>query len=182
MSYLQGTEFPHTAAERNKSIQMHQQSRAAERGHVCVYPMSCELFLDIDTLEGLGRMHAALAQNAYIKSIVNGEPLVKPSPSGKAGRCHVIVFLNKNVDKFERITLQCLLGSDLAREILSYQEAQAGCERPTVFYEKSGGMLAVPPSVPRPDAGLPARPRPCLDPDKMNGAADQSSGYMGGRY
>ncbi len=139
-----GQSFPYTNAA--KDISVRQAQRAAERGHVCVYPLRSELFLDIDSLEGLGRLFAALSQNTYMKSIVLGAPLVKSSPSGKAGRFHVIVFLKKDVDKFERITLQALLGSDLAREILSYQEAQA----------------AVPPTfapVPNLDDDLPARER-----------------------
>lgn len=118
-----------------KAISMRQQARAAERGHVCRYPADNELFLDIDSLDGLGRLHAAVVQNQYVRSIVDAVH-THPSPSGKAGRFHTIVTLKKRVDKFERITLQALLGSDLAREILSYQEAQAGCERPTVFFEK----------------------------------------------
>ncbi len=126
--------FPYKDAE--ISITKRQQDRAAERGHACKYPAPNELFLDIDTHEGLGRFHAAMAQNKYIQSIVGGYD-VQPSPSGKAGRFHVVVTLSKDVDKFERITLQALLGSDLSREILSYQEAQAGVSQPTVFFEKA---------------------------------------------
>ncbi len=161
MSYLtQGAEFPHTNSAKDISIRQHE--RAAERGHVCKYPAPNELFLDIDSLEGLGRMHAAFTQNSYMKSIV-ASVHTHASPSGKAGRFHVIVTLSKNVSKFERITLQALLGSDLAREILSYQEAQAGCHNPTVFFEKAPARLKEPPAfapaVPSPDDDLPARPR-----------------------
>jgi hypothetical protein len=164
-----------------KDISALQHQRAAERGHVCMYPSSFELFLDIDSFEGLGRLHATLNQNAYIKSIVDGVPLVKTSPSGKAGRFHVIVFLKKRVDKFERITLQALLGSDLSREILSYQEAQAGCEQPTVFFEK-----APPPpvsgSVPSPDDALPPFARSIVEAREQRNDRGPSGYDMGGRY
>ncbi len=172
-----------------------QQARAADRGHVCVYPQKNELFLDIDSFDGLGHLYAALEQNSYIKSIVADAPLVASSPSKKAGRFHVRIRLAKTVDKFERITLQALLGSDLSRELLSYQEAQAGCNSPTVFFEKAPGVAfasAVPSpddafasAVPSPDDapketlsrfGKEQAARACTDPDKMNGAADQFPG------
>ncbi len=132
MSYIDTFPF---SAKAEQEIRARQAQRAGERGHALKYPAANELFLDIDSFEALGRFHAAVAQNKYLQSIyVSSE--THTSPSGKAGRFHVVVKLNKVVDKFERITLQALLGSDLAREILSYQEAQAGCTTPTVFFEK----------------------------------------------
>jgi hypothetical protein len=49
-----------------------------------------------------------------------------------------VVKLSRPVkDHHERILLQCLLGSDLAREVLSWREANAGVRNPTVFFEKN---------------------------------------------
>lgn len=109
------------------------QKACDERGTVIVVPQPNELFIDIDNHHSLGVFHSS------IKSL--GELVVSHqmhmSPSRKAGRYHITVQLSRPVkDAFERIALQALLGSDLAREMVSWRDATLGLSVPTVFFEK----------------------------------------------
>jgi hypothetical protein len=93
-----------------------------------------ELLVDIDSYEALGIFHANLPRLGELA--LSHER--KQSPSRKAGRYHIVVKLSRPVkDHYERIMLQCLLGSDLAREVLSWREANADVRNPTVFFEKN---------------------------------------------
>lgn len=108
-------------------------SACAERGCVIVEPQPDELQVDIDSYHCLGVFHGNLrALGDLVQTHV-----VKSSPSRKAGRYHITVKLSRPVkDDFERIALQCLLGSDLAREMVSWREATLGLKKPTVFFEE----------------------------------------------
>ncbi len=93
-----------------------------------------QLLVDIDSYEALGIFHANYSRLGELA--VSHER--KQSPSRKSGRYHIVVKLSRPVkDHYERILLQCLLGSDLAREVLSWREANAGVRNPTVFFEKN---------------------------------------------
>lgn len=107
---------------------------AAAKGLVVVYPADNELFIDIDDAESLGVFERGVL---WLKSFDPCTWMVMKSPSGKPDRWHVTVKLARQVeDKFERIALQALLGSDRLHEILSWRAAEAGDERPTCFFEK----------------------------------------------
>ena len=61
--------------------------------------------------------------------------LVRPSPSGRPGRHHVVVTMPRPVSPMERIALQAILGSDPIREMLSWFRIERGIEEPTIFFE-----------------------------------------------
>ncbi len=104
-----------------------------ERGVKVVEPADNELFVDIDSHEGFGVFHANIGS---LGDLVESHAATL-SPSRKAGRYHVTVKLSRPVkDNFERILLQLLLGSDVAREMVSFREATLGLKLPTVFFEK----------------------------------------------
>ena len=106
----------------------------AERDCHIVEPGADQLQVDIDTHHALGVFHCNV--RALGDLVVSHS--MRPSPSGKAGRYHVTVHLNRPVkDAFERIALQALLGSDLAREMVSWREATLGLKAPTVFFERN---------------------------------------------
>lgn len=125
----------HTSGEsQQEKAEARHAEAAVRKGCVCVYPTKNQLQIDIDGFEALGRFHFAhgllLPGTTYLQA---------PSPSGTAGRYHITVTLDRELTALERIGLQALLGSDPAREALSYAAALAGVERPTVFFEKKAG-------------------------------------------
>lgn len=131
-----GESMPHTrsAAERNKIAEEKHKAAAEKKGCFCVYPAENELQIDIDSFEAFGLFYA----NRRLLGSLIEKTTDRPSPSNKAGRYHITVYLTRPVkDKFERIALQCLLGSDPTREALSYKAAVEGVDRPTLFFEKA---------------------------------------------
>lgn len=107
--------------------------QAAKKGCRVVYPKANELFVDLDSKEAVARFYTNIAR------ILEYKPLtyeVRPSPSGREGHAHAYVWLEDDVDDFERIALQALLGSDLTREVLSWQRLMRYEEHPTLFFEK----------------------------------------------
>jgi hypothetical protein len=105
----------------------------AERSCYVVQPNPDQLLVDIDSYESLGIFHANYPRLGDLAMSYKQSP----SPSRKSGRYHITVKLSRPVrDNYERILLQCLLGSDLAREILSWREVNANIKNPTVFFEK----------------------------------------------
>lgn len=157
-----------------------QQTAAQALGRECVYPAANELFLDLDSLEQLGRFHANREHFAGLIADVHA----RRSPSGTTGRYHVVVQLTRFVrDQFERIALQALLGSDLTREAVAWRRATDGAESVTVFFEKPGYVqppaLAVRDTDPAPalSAGrfsgiAPAAPNQCADIDRPPSTVD----------
>lgn len=108
--------------------------QAEKTGKKVVLPEPNQLLIDIDdeaalknyiTLEGLLERHWGV--EAAVKT---------PSPSGRAGRFHVTVTLDRTVTPLERIALQLAMGSDRKREILSLARLEHGDEHPTLFFEK----------------------------------------------
>jgi hypothetical protein len=99
-------------------------------------PNARELFLDIDSVEqwvAYQKMMPKLCECL----VLEGMPVVTPSPSGGPHRCHIVITLARDLQSpFERIMLQSLLGSDPMREILSWQRAMRGDKVPTLFFEK----------------------------------------------
>lgn len=107
---------------------------ARSKGCVVIEPNPNELFIDIDNEDALRTLRRTM------KIVRQIEPNVKwtsrPSPSGKAGRYHVVVDMKREVSAIERIALQAILGSDLVREALSWKRLKLGAASPTLFFEK----------------------------------------------
>jgi|SRR6185312_8516346 len=112
------------------------ESDAEKKGRVVVKPRARELFLDIDSAEA---WEFFLERVAKLREHVPLTYVVRPSPSGKPGRQHVVVTLERAVSPIERIALQAVLGSDLMRELLSYIRYARNDEAPTLFFETKGG-------------------------------------------
>lgn len=107
---------------------------AAAKGLVVVLPGPCELFVDIDCAEDLVAFEKSIA---VLDTDGAWTVVRRPSPSGRPGRFHVVITLERPVkDAFERIMLQAILGSDRLHESLSYQAAARGVANPTVFFER----------------------------------------------
>jgi hypothetical protein len=125
---------------------------AKERGLVVCAPAPNELFVDIDDAESLAlfeRNFPKLEELGLFSKVLKTE-----SPSGKPGRWHVVVWLNRDVEStFERIALQALLGSDRVREVLSWQRATRGDPVPTLFFERPSDSSPEP-SAPVEDGAL----------------------------
>lgn len=119
---------------RDEAARAKHKAAAEKRGCFCVYPADNELQLDLDGFESIGRW---LFAGRLMADLIDSSQDA-PSPSGVAGRMHVTVKLKRPVkDKFERIMLQALLGSDPSREALSWKAATEGVECPTLFFERA---------------------------------------------
>jgi hypothetical protein len=106
---------------------------AKAKGLVVKWPADNELFVDIDDAESLAAFQRGLA---VLSVGVLGFDR-SPSPGEREGRFHARVRLDRPVkDKFERILLQALLGSDRLHEALSWNAAERGVDGVTVFFEK----------------------------------------------
>lgn len=114
---------------------------AREKNLDIVYPAPDELFLDIDDHGGLMQFYSALPIVGKSCGLVG--LTMRPSPSGKDGRFHIVVKLGRNVkDSYERIMLQALMGSDRLHETLSWLRARRSEPNPTLFFEKKPELLA----------------------------------------
>lgn len=123
----------YSAETTDEAVAERRAKACVERGCYVVTPAPEQLFVDIDTHHALGVFHANVGA---LGALVVSHSMC-PSPSRKSGRYHITVRLNRPVkDAFERIALQCLLGSDLAREMISWKEATLGLSAPTVFFER----------------------------------------------
>lgn len=109
--------------------------QAREKSCVIVEPKPNELFIDIDFEEEL----------EYFKRQIKRVELRWPctwraqsSPSGKPGRYHVYVaFIDRELDHWQRIALQAVLGSDRIRELISVQRLLDDDVQPTLFFERA---------------------------------------------
>ena len=116
--------------------------RAAAVGCVIVEPKPNELFVDIDREEDLQFFRTNLG---WLEDLVTGFDIT-PSQSGAPGHYHIVVRLSRPVkDAYERIALQCLIGSDRLRELLSWRNVVHQSGRPTVFFEKPSDKLPLQP-------------------------------------
>jgi hypothetical protein len=107
--------------------------QAARKNRIVVKPRKNELFIDIDNEES----RVIFDRNIKIlEQAIDCTYEIKPSPSGDPDKAHVYVRLARPIkDKFERIMLQSMLGSDLVHEMISWFNATQGGETPTVFFE-----------------------------------------------
>lgn len=119
------------------------EAAATRKGLVIRYPEPNELFVDIDSPEQYAA-HRELLE--IFRRHQACEWVSWPSPSGKAGREHIVVTMDRPVkDAAERVMLQSLLGSDPKREALSWLRIQRGCEDKvvSVFFEKPAELKCV---------------------------------------
>ena len=110
---------------------------ASSRGHIPIYPAPYQLFIDIDSKEGMHR-HNRLWE-IFLRVEPNAMRSFTPSSSRRSGHSHVTVDLGRPVGSLaERLMLQAVLGSDPVREILSWERLRSGCEEKvvSVFFEK----------------------------------------------
>jgi hypothetical protein len=128
------------------SIHEGKDEKAAAKGLVVVRPQTFELFVDLDSEAAA----TTFWTNAPILEDVIQTFRFAPSQSGKPWRFHVYVTLKRDVrDALERIMLQCLLGSDLLHEVLSWREAAIEkLDDPTVFFERATTPAHAPPPAP----------------------------------
>lgn len=107
--------------------------QAAKKGCRVVLPAPNELFVDIDDFASL----AVFRKNVErLKEYMPCTWEERESPSGLPDHRHMVVTLEEDVDPFERIALQALLGSDRTREMLSWQRLQRYEANPTLFFER----------------------------------------------
>jgi hypothetical protein len=104
--------------------------KATSLGLVVVFPEPHELFVDIDSKAAMKRFCRAIGRLPGVTY------LVRPSPSGRPGRFHIVVTMPGPVGAMERIALQAMLGSDPTRELLSWMRTLRGITQPTLFFER----------------------------------------------
>lgn len=111
------------------------QERARELGRALVLPKTNQLLIDIDTHEAFYHFHS------YIKLVQEKMPCTfetHESPSEHPGHYHITVtFEGHDLTAWERIALQCALGSDCTREVLSIIDLLNHNLHPTVFFERT---------------------------------------------
>jgi hypothetical protein len=114
------------------------EERADERGMEIRYPKDDELFVDIDSARDFTRFKTMVEMLGRIERVKGWTDT--PSASGGQHR-HVVVTLGRHVGPLERVALQAMLGSDLKREMLSYEQLKTGSNpHPTVFFEPRAGV------------------------------------------
>lgn len=114
------------------------EKQAAERGLTIKRPLPNELFVDIDNARDFTRFKQLVEMLNRVEPVLGWE--ATPSASGGQHR-HVVVALSRNVTEQERIMFQAMLGSDLKREVLSYERLKTGsCPYPTMFFEPKPGV------------------------------------------
>jgi hypothetical protein len=134
----------HTNEEENEMSELNDDPYliAEQLGKVVVLPDPDELFIDIDSQEGLDTMFAMMSVAADAGIRINEK---KRLPSKTPGHWHVYLTIQVGaksftVTKLLRVALQACLGSDRKRELLSLAKIMHHIERPpTVFFENPLG-------------------------------------------
>lgn len=111
--------------------------KAEERGCQIKFPKLNELFIDIDNARDFARFKTCMEMFQRTERVASW--VDTPSASGGQHR-HIVVTLARDVSQFERIAFQAMLGSDLKREILSFESLRKGHSHPTVFFEPKPGV------------------------------------------
>lgn len=115
--------------------------KAAARNLDIKYPAPNELFVDIDNARDFARFRTLIEMFDRMEGVARW--VDTPSASGGQHR-HIVVTLTRNVSQFERIAFQAMLGSDLKRELLSYERHKTGSHpNPTMFFEPKPGSKPV---------------------------------------
>jgi hypothetical protein len=117
------------------------QKKADERNLDIRYPKGNELFVDIDNARDFARFKTLIEMFGRVERVMGWADT--PSASGGQHR-HVVVTLARDVSQFERIAFQAMLGSDLKREVLSFERLRSGMHpNPSVFFEPKPGSKPV---------------------------------------
>jgi hypothetical protein len=107
---------------------------AKGKGHICVFPGTQDIQLDIDDEPGY---KVYLAHKKVLeKNWGILQEVIRPSKSGKPGKKHITLTLKMALSPLERITLQACMGSDRMRELLSLVQLNAKDQNPTLFFER----------------------------------------------
>lgn len=117
-----------------EEMKLHDLEQLAEsKGMKIIFPEDDELFIDIDSIEGLVQFNKQLE---VLKSNYGSDISAKITES-KSGmpHCHIIVKLPWNVNQSERIALQAILGSDPLHELLCLMNHIKGYEKAVLFFE-----------------------------------------------
>lgn len=99
-----------------------------------VKPADNELFIDIDSHDAYYEFNQMmdLFQECGVVYTIS-----RDTPSQQEGHRHIVIKLGMPVDPMTRIALQCALGSDRKRELLSALRIVLKTNRPpTVFFEE----------------------------------------------
>lgn len=110
-------------------------SKAKARGLVALAPKPNELFVDIDDEQSMEAF--ALRRAIFDRHILPLPGLVEavPSKSGRPGKFHITLQLERDITDLERVLFQLMLGSDPVRELLSYRRILNGDPHATLFFE-----------------------------------------------
>lgn len=111
-------------------------TQAANLNLDIVVPDPNQLQIDIDSLAQEKEFDSLF--ETFFNNVEGSLQVIsnKPSRSGKPGKRHITLTLNRKVTSVERILFQALLGSDRKRELLSYVRVLNGDPEPTLFFEK----------------------------------------------
>lgn len=108
------------------------QEVADNLGLKLVTPLLNEIFIDIDTPDGLSYYRMAL-DTLQLNDV--GLQEVRCTPSKTPGHFHVVVAADCILEPLERMLLQAILGSDIKRELWSYLRLKQGYPTPTALFE-----------------------------------------------
>jgi len=118
------------------------EEHAAKQGCVVVYPQPNQLQIDIDTeaayAEFNRRLGDLLAWDSSIFGDCSNAPqvVIQPSKSGLPHRHITLTFPDRTFDRYERIALQMLLGSDPVREKMNTLRTLRGNPAPVRLFER----------------------------------------------
>lgn len=97
-----------------------------------------ELLIDIDDEDG---WHWFAVNIGKVEEHIGCTWAEIPSPSGDPKHKHIVVTLDREIDNYERIILQSVLGSDRQREALSWIRLINDDPNPTLFYQPEPKQL-----------------------------------------
>lgn len=113
------------------------EAEAAKRGCKVVYPLNNQVQLDIDSDKAYEAFQKRLSDLEHCCPDLEIEIKENPSMSGLPHRHIYITFPGyKYINKWKRIAIQFMLGSDHIRESLNTLRALSGVEDPTRLFEK----------------------------------------------
>lgn len=114
---------------------------AASRGVSVQHAEPHQAFIDIDSDEAYAiflhrweRFHDADPKATYV---------AVPSPSGKYRHFHIIVNCGRDLDPYERLWIQAILGDDPLRNLSAYRDVRTygGPERVSILFKKCEAVL-----------------------------------------
>jgi len=110
--------------------------KAKNKGLRIIEPKANELQIDLDGIRAIhtyGLQYWILERGGLTKG---WKGRMSVSRSNKKTHVHITITMPKNIDHFQRIALQAILGSDLRREAFNICRVTRGNKYPIVFFEK----------------------------------------------